>query len=1700
MASHNDDTGAPALSRLQHLKATATGQLARAWVNDAKFHSLGFKDSNKFFFETYIHFNSSKEPLLSRAWQRTTPPETEGGQDGPAGYTKLPGLAAANETDPRFQVRKKSHEDDVKTHNNLLYALITKLPEHMARTVRDPAYAEQFINVQDLCEYVIKTFDKTQGVSTQDTWLQQYTKLKNKDRKKPSEFMKYFNEQQRLAITFQEATSSYKDEAVRKYRDGDLLILTMQGYRSNLPLVDSRNEATDRFLQFRNNINVSINDSKFNTYQELENDLRQIYLIWANDVTQSGNPDITEEPEEPPTGNKKRRRPVDNPPLPSGNKKVKIDLCPLHPNGRHSKDECRNIVSAKPKLEINKANKPWENKRKPVAIPKPRITANHIKFNGCKYCKTAGRTWENHNGFNCHYLNDKRCSSCQVVDDHLRSCSKSNEISDLSSIFSNNVKISKDQEIVNHSDQDLMDILFESGDSPIPGIIKSPIVPNKEQNQNLKVDSDELLDYDEIEINKNNSNYLSLINSNQISINNVTIEELVIKNDNFGKYVTIGIIDSGCPIHMTPFINLFRKSTYKDIKQGELKISLATTDSETYALGRGQANIRMNDGRLLELNNTLFVPDLHQTLIAPQVLINEFNLPIQLTSDSVQLMLPQRPLTIAKIENNYWKMNHYSKNNQNDTKDIIVSSLSFKTLPLTQEQYEYLHVILGHPGEFILNKLLTKGLIKTGIKEYDNLAEKLQETQNESIELQVGNIIIRKCLICDTAKCRSHTIEKKTKNPATSINERIGTDLAGPVRTEGFRKERYIMNIVDYYTKYLTIHCLNTKDQWTDTLITSLKLRVNKHDKKIKAIRTDNAELRENKAIAWFEDDGILPEFIPPGVDHKGMGGGYERYFQTLFTMITASLIQARLPPKFWSLAAYHNTQLKNIWFNKTIKTSPYIMEEKKIPNISQLHPFGCFTIVKNSDDNKISADGDPGIYVGNKATNLYLIYNIKTRKILESTHVTFYNNFFPGLKTTDILDLQRLMKTPSDQLSDKEKEEIILIFGEDFSLSHEKDLLTPDDLEDKDQDGRNLRSHNKNTIRRTNEQKQNKQIHFRNTDSNESEEEEDNMAVHLFPLNDDSDSDNVDEAPSGVNTVKPMQSIGNRYPLLDIPLLEQQIPINELPPVPRSQKEAMSRPDAELWRKAEEKEHKAFFEKWKVGTPVAPEEINPKERIIPSKLVYAYKDHENILKDYKARIVGRGDLMTKDQYEDTFSPVVRIRTQRVLIAISESKGLKTRQFDCDNAYLQGKSKRKILIRLPGNWEIKTINGVLTKIVRLDKSLYGMKESGREWYETMRDSFLDDGYTICDSDPCVFFKVLDDGMLCIVSIYVDDGLQLCRDGESMRKEYERLQTKFTISGYRDADYLLSISKETFDGGTVIHQSNYVKSILEDMEMWDDDKMKNSRPTPMAVNYQYNDKLTRLDKKQNTHYRSLVMKLSYLAQQTRADIMYAVNVLAQYQEKPTIGEWKALIHILRYLKGTWDFGLYYRKAKTPKLTIMTNEEVFPIEDEPHGFADASFANETNRKSRSGYVFFMSGAIVSWMSKKQPVISVSSTEAELYSLSEGVREAIWIRKFLNEIQFGTTKPTIIEQDNKSTIAIAKNPIHHQRVKHIDIKLNHMRQYLDKQELVLRWCATEDMIADILTKALPAPQHQRFTRLMGYVSVSELRNNSTKSNVQT
>ena len=1686
------------LPHLRKLLSNNSNQEARSWIAQVKFESQGFKDSAKFFTPAYADFNPMVGVEQHRIWRRENP---NANPPIRAGFIArpVPGRQPAFvESDVIFADRLKRYHSDVQTHSNLRYAMICKMPDHIAAFMKDEANQNTVINVQDICAYIIQTYDATSGVSTQDTWSEQYAKLRNKNRKNASSFTEFFNEQQRLAKIYNDLTATYESAEVRSYREKDLLERTMQLYRKNLPIHDASSDTTDRFLRFKQDINVTHGHPPYATIDALNQALRASYQIWVNDVKYDQPKDDSPNPKK---DKGKRKRQGNDEGEKEKPDKEKKSSCPIHPNGRHSANECRDLKafydSRKDKL---KDKSPPNDKKAPAKgnpkattdFKKTRFDVNSVSFSVCEICKAAGRKYDNHHGFNCHFGADKKCDECHIVNNHLASCSKARkEREDFSKIFesstieADHVTIpstsAQEQDKLPSEETDWMTIDEIFGNEIIVGTQASQVETQVKSSHN-NLDEQELLDFSgddfedaindaSIESNKNqNSNYIfnfafpkSLTSNDKNIIYANTVKTAIndsLENENeSGSYKNIGIVDSGCSNHVTNDISLIiPESISNDIPSSVVHVANGTTENIT---GKGTMIIRMSDNRIMKFEDTLIVPGLNKTLISPQHLFSRFKAKMEFDAKTC-IFKGDTNVNMGYLKNGLYHVRNYDKM-------ITASNVKIWNVPITQRQYDYLHIILGHPGTYILNKLLTKGLVITGIEKYDLFVQNLEKNKSNekdiSPEIECSHIKIRKCLICDVSKSKKHPLYK-TKHSPSSLNEKIGTDLTGPLRTQGLGHERYMMIIIDYYSKFLEIFCITNKSLWPEVLMAALKKRVNKHEKRIKSIRTDNAELQSNKSISWLKDEGIAMEYIPPGGDHSEMGGGYERYFYTISTMVTASLLQANLPPTFWSISAYHQAKLKNIWYNMTLDKSPFIVENNRKPDISQLHPFGCFVVYKNSNENKIQPDGDPGLYVGNKATNIYLVYNLKTKKIDQSAHVRFYNDFFPGTKTSNITDLNKLMKNDSSSLTDEEKEEIFNLF---------KDML--DTSTEKKEEERPVIG--KNSLRSMKGEEKEKPI----TKEIEVEEsEDDDFDIILNPYDEDEDDNNEKIVAAYV------------YPEEEKPLLEQKLLVSDMPPPPKSMREALSRPDAERWQKANNKEKDAFIDKWKVGIPIGKNDIIPGEHVIPTKLVFAYKDHEGLLKDYKVRIVGRGDLMRKGEYEETFSPVVRIKTQRILIALATAKNMNLKQFDCDNAYLQGKTRRRIVIKLPEGWDLKTPEGEITRTAIADKALYGLKESGRDWYITIRDDFLNDGYEMLNADPCVFKKVLPTKDLSIISIYVDDGLQICRNETAMEEEFERINKRIKTREYRPSDYILSISTERVEGGIILHQSSYAKTILEEVGLWDNDTKSKVSPTPMSVSFQRDENSPRLDKANHTKYRSIVMKLSYLAQQTRADIMYAVNVLAQYQEKPTENEWKALIKILRYLKGTWDYGLFYRKSGNKNFHAWTNEEIFPFSDKPEGYADASFGSEENRKSRSGYLFFMSGAVVTWCSKKQPVISVSSTEAELYALSEIVREGIWIRMLLKELQEELKDPTVINQDNKSTIAIAKNPIHHQRVKHIEVKMNHLRQYLDNKDLVLKWCPTEEMIADVLTKALPAKQHQKFTKLMGYVCVSDMRKRST------
>ncbi|CAL2242014.1 unnamed protein product [Prunus armeniaca] len=226
---------------------------------------------------------------------------------------------------------------------------------------------------------------------------------------------------------------------------------------------------------------------------------------------------------------------------------------------------------------------------------------------------------------------------------------------------------------------------------------------------------------------------------------------------------------------------------------------------------------------------------------------------------------------------------------------------------------------------------------------------------------------------------------------------------------------------------------------------------------------------------------------------------------------------------------------------------------------------------------------------------------------------------------------------------------------------------------------------------------------------------------------------------------------------------------------------------------------------------------------------------------------------------------------------------------------------------------------------------------------------------------------------------------------------------------------------------------------------------------------------------STYYKQIIGSLMYLTA-TRPDIMYVVSLLSRFMETPTELHYLAAKRVLRYLKGTVDYGLFYKKGKSNELV---------------GFSDSDYAGDLeDRKSTSSHVFMLSSGAVSWSSKKQQVVTLSTTEAEFIAAASCACQAVWLRRILEELHCIQKKPTLIYCDNSSTIKLSKNPVLHGRSKHIDVRFHFLRDLTKAGVVDLVHCQSQDQIADILTKPLKLEAFEKLRGLLGVLSGSTTR----------
>ena len=466
-----------------------------------------------------------------------------------------------------------------------------------------------------------------------------------------------------------------------------------------------------------------------------------------------------------------------------------------------------------------------------------------------------------------------------------------------------------------------------------------------------------------------------------------------------------------------------------------------------------------------------------------------------------------------------------------------------------------------------------------------------------------------------------------------------------------------------------------------------------------------------------------------------------------------------------------------------------------------------------------------------------------------------------------------------------------------------------------------------------------------------------------------------------------------------------------------------------------------------------------PQGNIVTNKWVYKIKrDPEGNIERYKARLVAGGFSQVYGiDYLETYAPVANMVSLRMLFAYAAIEQLQMSQFDIKTAFLYGDLDETVYMEQPEGF-----NEDKDKVCLLKRSLYGLKQSPRQWNIKFTDFLKEMNLIPSQHDSCIFYRR---HPLMVLAIYVDDGIIFAKDKKETDKVLKQLSSRFDVHLVNSSTFLgFQIHRGT-NGEIALHQTSYIKTILKRFNMEDAKEVD----SPVSITKETVD-LTPLDSK--VPYREAIGSLMYAAVLTRLDIAYAVNKASRKVANPTVQDWAAVKRIFRYLRGKEQLAITYRRTNDKELTV---------------YCDADFAGDTEtHRSTTGSVFLMAGGPIQWKSQRQALVSLSSTEAEFISLCSTVKETIWIRKLGTELKILKDKPTMIYCDNQSAIRISSNEKCMHRTRHMGVQAAYPREQVEEGNINIQHVKTDEQLADMLTKPTTIQKFKRNTfKLMNTIA---------------
>jgi hypothetical protein len=371
-------------------------------------------------------------------------------------------------------------------------------------------------------------------------------------------------------------------------------------------------------------------------------------------------------------------------------------------------------------------------------------------------------------------------------------------------------------------------------------------------------------------------------------------------------------------------------------------------------------------------------------------------------------------------------------------------------------------------------------------------------------------------------------------------------------------------------------------------------------------------------------------------------------------------------------------------------------------------------------------------------------------------------------------------------------------------------------------------------------------------------------------------------------------------------------------------------------------------------------------------------------------------------------------------------------------------------------------------VCKLNRALYGLKQAPRVWYNTLSEYLQELDFKPLDADASVFHKK---GV--IIAIYVDDLLITRKDRKEIDALKKALNNRFKMSDLGLVNFYLgmTVTRDRINRTLRLGQQAYLTKVLRDFGMED----CNPAVTPMdsnGSNLVPAPKDYTASQDEIKEYQRAIGSLMYAMLGSRPDIAFAVSMVSRFASNPTAEHMKAVKRILRYLKGTLNYQLTYRGD----LQALT------------GYSDADWAGDKDtRRSTGGFVFNVGSGIVSWSSKRQATVALSSCESELMAQTQAAKEAIWLKRFLSEILYQDQVAVVIHCDNQGAIALAKNDQFHARTKHIDIQEKWVREAVATKEVELQYISTDFQLSDGLTKPLPRDKFEFFRASIGVEKVT-------------